>query len=159
MNEAETYAIGALMEPDPIKFGFGAPGWYILLGLLLLLLLIYGVISYIKYQRNRYRREAIEILLNLELSTDRTSYFITRVAAVLKRVAISSYCRMEVGALTGKEWLVYLDRKNSGMQVLAENPRILLTEQLYQSSAKQATVKDLEELRSTSVQWIKKHRV
>ena len=159
MNEVETSAIGVLMEPDPIKFSFGAPGWYILLGLLLLFLLIYGAINYIKYQRNRYRREAIEILLNLELSTDRTSYFITRVAAVLKRVAISSYGRMEVGALTGKEWLVYLDRKNSRMQVLSENPRILLTEQLYQSSAKQATVKDLEELRSTSLEWIKKHRV
>ena len=159
MNEVETSAIGALMEPDPIKFSFGAPGWYILLGLLLLFLLIYGAITYIKYRRNKYRRDAIEILLNLELSTDRTSYFITRVAAVLKRVAISSYGRIEVGALTGKEWLGYLDQRNQGIQVLAENPRILLTEQLYQSSAKQATVKDLEELRSTSVQWIKKHRV
>ncbi len=159
MNEAETSAIGALMEPDPIKFSFGAPGWYILLGLLLLLLLIYGVISYIKYQRNRYRRDAVEILLSLDHSKNRPSYFITRVAAVLKRVAISSYGRIEVGTLTGKEWLVYLDRRNGGMQVLAENPRILLTEQLYQSSAKQATVEDLEELRSTSVQWIKKHRV
>ena len=159
MNEAETSTIGALMEPDPIKFSFSAPGWYILLGLLLLFLLIYGMISYIKYRKNKYRRDAVEILLNLELSNNSSSYFITRVATVLKRVAISSFGREQVGALTGKEWLVYLDRRNRGMQVLAENPRILLTEHLYHSSAKQATVKDLEELRRTTIQWIKMHRV
>ncbi len=159
MNDTETFTIGTLMEPDPIRFSFGAPGWFILLGVGLILLLVYGLIAYLRYKRNRYRRNAIGILSAMDLSGREVSASITRIAEVLKRVAMTSYGRTETAALSGQAWLNYLDQRNKGVFVLSVDSRKLIAEHLYRSPPDGISVNELEEFRSTTIQWINKHHV
>ena len=61
---------GPLIEPDPIRFSFDTPGWYLLGGIIFILscLLLIRVIK--NYRKNAYRRDAIEKLgqiLNIEV--------------------------------------------------------------------------------------------
>lgn len=159
MTETETAAIGALMEPDPIRFSFGAPGWFMLLGVGLIALLIYALIVYLRYRKRRYRREAVRLLENLEISKCTPPNFVTRIAEILKRVSMISYGRSETAALCGQEWITYLDQRNNGIRVLSENARKLLTGYLYNNQSVEVSENELEELRTKTIQWINKHRV
>ena len=51
MQDIQTTEIGNLIEPDPIGFAFGAPGWYMLGALALLLLIIYTTHAIRKYRK------------------------------------------------------------------------------------------------------------
>ena len=113
----------------------------------------------LRYRRNRYRRDAIGILSAMDLSGREASASITRIAEVLKRVAMTSYGRGETAALSGKAWLNYLDQKNKGVAVLSENARKLITEHLYRSLTDGIPVNELEEFRSTTIKWINTHHV
>lgn len=159
MTDYETSAIGSLIEPDPIRFSFGAPGWFILLGLGLISLLIYALVVYLRYRKRRYRREAVHILENLELSKYTPSSIVVSIAEVLKRVSMISFGRSETATLSGQEWISYLDQKNNGIQVLSENARKLLISYLYHSHFAEVSENELEELRTHTIQWINKHRV
>lgn len=159
MTENQTSAIGTLMEPDPIRFSFGAPGWFILLGVGLTVLLIYALFVYLRYRKRRYRRDAVRVLENLELSIHTAPSFVTRIAEVLKRVSMISYGRSETAALNGQEWISYLDQRNNGILVLSANARNLLTGYLYQNRSAEVSENELEELRTKTIQWIHKHRV
>ena len=159
MTETETSAIGTLMEPDPIRFSFGAPGWFILLGVGLIALLIYALIVFLRYRKRRYRREAVRLLENLEISKLAAPSFVTRIAEIIKRVSMISYGRSETATLNGQEWIGYLDRRNNGVPVLSENARKLLIGYLYNNHSAEVSENDLEELRTQTIQWINKHRV
>lgn len=159
MTEAETSAIGTLMEPDPIRFSFGAPGWFILLGVGLIALLVYALFVYLRYRKRQYRRDAVRVVENLELSIHTGPSFVTRIAEILKRVSMISYGRSETAVLNGQEWISYLDQRNNGIQVLSANARKLLIGYLYQNRSAEVSENELEELRTKTIQWIYKHRV
>ena len=157
--EEQTTHIGTLIEPDPIGFRFGAPGWTILLGILLILILIFAVKKYQEYKRNKYRRfavSAIESLSTLGLSVDQLVF---RIAEILKRVSITSYGRSEVARLNGKEWFDYIDHKNGNNTYFQGRSKEILSGLLYQGKKVDISMEEVQGYQNDSLNWIKKHRV
>ena len=91
---------GSILEPDPVIFSFGAPGWtyVVILGVILGVGLGLGWV-YV-YYKNTYRRKAINQLQKL---TD-----LGQINVILKSLAIQSFERHEVAELYGERWIEFL---------------------------------------------------
>jgi len=94
-----------LYEPAPFTFRFETPGWFILAGILLLIILIVIVLQLRKYIKNRYRREALQKLAGL----DSSGPCIPPLFVILKQTAMHAFGRDKVGPLYGKKWLSFLE--------------------------------------------------
>lgn len=105
-----------------------APGWW-LLGLVLVALLVrLGQRGWQRWRRWQRRRQVLAELARIS-SLQPPERLVVAVAALLKRVALRRYGATQVAALTGADWLAFLDRTGgSGLfqdgpgQVLAEGP-------------------------------------
>jgi hypothetical protein len=90
-----------LIEPPRIPFSFGAPGWWVL-GSIILILLVLAVWLLVRHRsHNRYRRIATALL---EQCTDTYS-----ANMLLKRVAITAYPRNCSAALRAADWISFLN--------------------------------------------------
>ncbi len=124
-----------------------ALGWWLLLALLVVILLV-GYGFYRRYQRQRWRREALALLRQLQQQSLTPKMLVVEYSQLLRRVAISRFPRTEVAALTGEQWLVFLDQqmKVPGFQ---QQGRMLIT------APYSATVEgDLDELSALCERWI-----
>jgi hypothetical protein len=102
-----------IVAPGPTPWWPLAPAWYWVLGLLLFLGALYALQALQRWQRNRYRREALAELSRLEpalLDASRRAQALTSLAELLKRAALSAWPRREVASLTGSAWSAFLDR-------------------------------------------------
>ena len=105
--------LGPLYEPAPVPFHFETPGWYVLGGTLLLIMLVL-LVKWIKnYLHNAYRRSAIDLIRTIEQQFVQQSEIdcFTEVFVILKQVAITTYGRNTVANLHGSAWLEFLDSK------------------------------------------------
>ena len=109
MNEIEKYSssFGNLIEPESIAYSFNTPGWYLIFGLILLLIIIVAFIQFRKYKKNEYRRQAIVEIENITKIENR-SESILELNSLLKIVAIRIYGRTKVAALYGKQWFEFM---------------------------------------------------
>ncbi len=110
MNELEN--LRDIHSPPPISFWPPAPGWWILVALILL-----GIVGgwlLFRWQKKRALQKAALAELNqlqqslsdgLDLST-----FSAQVSTLLRRLALTQFNRNEVSGLTGNAWLEFLDR-------------------------------------------------
>jgi hypothetical protein len=103
--------------PEAVSLWPPAPGWWVVLALLLLV----AFWIWRRYERaraaGRYRREALAELEALASGLGRQggrAALAERLPALLKRVALHVEPRPEVAALTGAEWLAELDRMYHG---------------------------------------------
>lgn len=159
MNQIEVDTIGTLMEPDPVRFSFLAPGWGYLLLLLLLVLAVYGLLIYLRYQKNRYRREAIRLINSISESEEPGHLRLYQVAETVKRVSIQTYGRTGLAEVNGKEWMEFLDARSKGRSVFSEDSRKVFSEDLYRGESAGLSASDLKELIKESITWIKVHHV
>ncbi|MDI3319390.1 DUF4381 domain-containing protein [Pinibacter soli] len=155
MNETQ---FGQLIEPAPVKFSYSTPGWYVLGALLLLLLIVIAWLFVRHYIRNRYRREAIKSLQEIEgmyAANNNYTDLIYETNMLAKRVAMFTYGRHTVAGLRGEEWINYMNskwRKKS----FNTNDASLLANNVYTFSpppAEQATL-----FVSKTKDWIRKHK-
>lgn len=63
-----------------------------------------------RFQNNRYRREALNIFATLQHNNSSLNTKIAEINQLLKQVAMTNYGRKKVAALTGKEWLNFLQQ-------------------------------------------------
>ncbi len=108
-----------------------APGWW-LLAALLLVLLVWMVWVAVRHHRLHCQRQCILAMLG-ELEQESgdkvTPQRIAQISILLRRLALMRYPRRQVAALTGTDWLCFLDEsggdgnfsKGPG-QVLATGP-------------------------------------
>jgi hypothetical protein len=102
-----------IVAPPPAAWWPPAPAWYLVLGLLLGGVLVLVVRALVRWQRNRYRREALAELVRQEPALRAPA---TRAAAVralaelLKCAALTAFPREQVADLTGPVWFEFLDR-------------------------------------------------
>lgn len=101
-----------ILVPPPTPWWPPAPGWIWLLGILAVVAAVALLRGLVRWQRNRYRREALAELRRLEQSADNApaDNVLLDMAALLKRVAITAYSREQVAGLTGGDWFAFLDR-------------------------------------------------
>ncbi|WP_430817842.1 DUF4381 domain-containing protein [Carboxylicivirga sp. RSCT41] len=159
MQETTINTIGELMEPAPVPFSFEAPGWYILLTLFGLLLIIAVIRQIIRYRKNKYRREAVALLKALAQSHSPGAHKLFKTLEILKRVAIHSYGREEQTALNGLSWLTFLERKNKDKAVFSPDIEKVVLDSVYRGSHIKLSPVDMDLLQEESITWIKSHHV
>ncbi len=149
--------IGTLVEPAPLTFTWGAPGWYVLAAGVLLLLILVAIIIYRHYQKNKYRRSALSWLEEREgILSAQPDQLVYDATMLMKRVAITRYGRSEVAALRDKEWIAFLN-KACESSLFTETDGAWLNKILYMPGE---TVKENEArgFIAKTKKWIRDHR-
>lgn len=146
VRKTTSVPLDGLYEPPPVPFTFEAVGWSILAGVIGVILLVWCMISIYKYIKNRYRREAVAKVRQLESDPN-------GVLVILKQVAIYKYGREEVASLSGVKWLQFLDKTGSDVQFSKEATSIC--NMLYaQESVEIATARFISQ---NTIKWIQSH--
>jgi len=149
-----------IIVPAPVSWWPPAPGWYWVIAFALAFIFIFAGKTFIRWQHNRYRREALAELGRLEAllndSHQRTAG-LQALGELLKRTALSAFSREDVASLTGTKWFAFLDRTgqktvfSTGLGTLLENaaydPRIVAT----------LNEQKIQELVAAIRHWIKHH--
>ena len=121
-----------------------APGWMILLGLVLVILLAAMLRWFFRWQADRYRREAIRLL-------DDPSFPDSALPELVKRVALTAWPRTEVANLTDEPLLSFLNR--TGGNVFSSEGPSLEAVAFEQNPAANSTA-----LREEVRRWVMNHR-
>lgn len=163
--ENDPYSLSLLrdiVEPAPIPFWPPAFGFWAILTLVLLWIIVLGTTWWLRWRRNAYRRAAIS---ELNILGSRFAYPEMRLTALqdlsslLKRVALVAYPRHSVASLSGEEWLKFLDKAAAETEFYSDTGR-LLEEIIYApGKVSQVSYADCTKLLSLSRQWIRSHRM
>lgn len=147
MNPANAQALADLRDihmPDAISIWPLAPGWYLLAGLMLLLLVsLYSYYHYWK-KHKRYRKQALKHLSCIYREQDQTA-FLHAVAELIKHTALQH--DQGVAKLNGEQWQQYL------AQAMPTDVATILAVARYQ----QQPVFDKAAIYQATQQWIKAH--
>lgn len=148
-------ALHPLREPGPIGWWPPAPGWWLLLGLLLLALAALAWWALRRYRANAYRRRALQQLEAIYAEFHQTgdrARCLQDVNALLKSVALHAYPRRRVAAASGAAWLAFLNDTGRGRARFEP----AFGEALYRPGA---ATPDPEALRRAAAGWIARHEV
>lgn len=147
-------ALHPLRQPEAIGWWPVAPGWWILITLVVAALGVLAWYLISRYRANAYRREALSQLETLHknhLPDDGVQVFAQHTNSLLKSVALRVFPRRDVAALSGEEWRTFLNDSAGGTVLFEEQ----VFDSLYQN-APAAT--DTAALHRAAEQWIRKHR-
>ncbi|MDE1180947.1 DUF4381 domain-containing protein [Paraburkholderia sp.] len=97
--------------PAPVSYAPQTIGWVLIGVVLIALLLALGWRGWRRYERARYRRDALAALDRIDenLNDDATrAAALAEIAPLLKRTALASASRERVASLSGPAWLAFL---------------------------------------------------
>ena len=128
-----------------------AIGWWITTILIIALLTTTIVFLVKRYRRLAYKREALVAINELEAIKDNADITdgIYQVSLLLKRICITRYGREDTAGLTGKRWLLFLDKTGNTNQ-FTQGIGSVMGEGLYQPKPDV----DLHELVTLAKTWI-----
>ena len=101
-----------IIVAPPVPWWPPASGWYWVLGLMVVMLLATLITGLMRWQHNRYRREALAELARQEAALEnpeRRPSALLGLAELLKRTAMTAFPREDVATLTGLKWFEFLD--------------------------------------------------
>lgn len=136
--------------PPPVSWWPPAPGWWLLLGLLVLALALWWWRRRTHGWRHYALRELQVLEAEFQASADVISG-VTRLSALLRRVALTVRPAANVAGLTGDAWLKFLD-ESAGMQQFNSAIGRMLTSAPYA----RAQVVELPALITLARAWVKK---
>jgi hypothetical protein len=146
-------ALQPLRAPLPVDWWPPAPGWWILLGLLSVAVILLGWILLRRHRASAYRRAALSQLESLRAeyrqSQDANTY-LAAANALLKSASLITYPRRDVAASSGSRWLEFL---NQGLDAADQFPEEFVNGAYH----KKDTTIDVEQLHSTAANWIRRH--
>ncbi|HEY6977285.1 MAG TPA: DUF4381 domain-containing protein [Chitinophagaceae bacterium] len=151
---------GQLIEPEKVLFTFGAPGWYVLGVLILLLIAALAWLIYRNYQKNLYRKNALKWLAAEEANYANSNAPIAllyETNMLLKRIAIARYGRSMAAGIRGNEWIVFLN-KSRGKPLFDEKEGYLLQNELYAAGTSDADYSSVNIFLNKAKEWIRKHK-
>ncbi|MBL4903252.1 MAG: DUF4381 domain-containing protein [Desulfocapsa sp.] len=151
-----------IISPNPVSWLPPAPGWYALGLTILLLVSWFSALKYQSWKNNKYRREALIELDEIEkelLNSTSAQQLLPLLPKLIKRTAIAAYGRSAVASLTGDDWLGFLD-KTVSTQIFTKGSGLLLNDCSYQPAAQLAefSSKQVAELQDAVSYWIRKHK-
>lgn len=141
-----------IVVPDPVPWTPQTDGWKVMLAWLIAVVAL-CVVKYIEYRRkNRYRREALEVLVDIDKrAEDDPVGSAAAVAALVKRTALAVWPRDEVASLHGAAWADFLvESANNDSRVADAAPEIARAAYDPRSNGKK--------LVKPARRWIRKHR-
>jgi len=147
-------ALHPLREPAPIGWWPPAPGWWALALLCLLALVLLAFFLLRRYRANGYRRKALaklEQLYRLQQSQPDQRRFQAQLHALLKGVALRAYPQRDVAAISGRQWLDFLNTS------LGEDDRFP-AEFVSSAYRREPASLDARHLHRSARTWIKRHR-
>lgn len=106
-------ALHPLRQPELIGWWPLAPGWWMLLGVALLSLVVLVYLLRRWRKKNAYRRRALRQLQELQrqfLAQGYTADFVGQTNALLKSVAVLAYPHADVAGQHGEQWRAFLNR-------------------------------------------------
>jgi hypothetical protein len=151
-----------IVAPPPAPWWPTAPGWYWLFGILLVLVIVLVLRGVIRWQKNRYRREALtewrrqSALLN-DASTRVEA--LTSLSVLLKRTALSAFPRNQVAAMTGAQWCAFLRHTIAPSDFNSNGAELLERVAYGDTSTLNLNDSQVDEAASFVRQWIVHHRV
>ncbi|GAB3282517.1 DUF4381 domain-containing protein [Parahaliea aestuarii] len=145
-----------IVVPEPLPLWPPAPGWLWLLGFLAVLLALLALRAFIRFQRNRYRREALAELARLQAGGESRTAPLAELSVLLKRAALTAYPRVEVAQLTGVDWFHFLD--STGGTHFADGLGEALEDSTYRTASGDWDAVQLERLFTETRRWIRQHR-
>lgn len=153
MAEADPLAqLRDIHLPNAIGWWPLAPGWYILMGLLLLLLSAWAYFLYKKALYARAKKQALALLQSYEeqyTQDNNGPLFSARISELLRRVALVYYPRHEVASLQGEAWLNFLNKTSRGLDFNSVKSMLL------ESPFKNEESTNLQPLLIQAKAWIK----
>lgn len=148
---------GKLIEPPPVSFSFGAPGWYVLAALLLSVVLSIAVLIWRHYLKNKYRTHALQWLdAKQQEYTVNNNYnaLVYETTMLVKRIAISKYGRNVVAGKRKEAFIEYINSKYKAVE-FNDADKTLLSDTIY--TDKNIEQHTAEQFVSKARQWIKQH--
>lgn len=141
--------------PEPVAYLPQTAAWYVLLALAAIALILWILHLYRNSLRNRYRREALKTLDEIE----RSARPISELPVLVKRVGLAIAPRESVAGLSGDAWLRFLD-STWKVTSFTEGPGGLLPELSYRNpqSLPRIPEEKLRDLFALLRQWIRRHR-
>ncbi len=156
MNPQDPLAnLHPLREPELIGWWPLAPGWWVLLALVVLLLIVAGWWLVKRYRANAYRRRALARLQQIYATYEQDGdgrRCLHEVNALLKTVALAAWPRRAVAATSGTGWLAFLNE--TCPRAAGFPPQY--ADALYQQGEPEL---DLAALRESAGRWIARHEV
>ena len=143
-----------IIIPPAVSYWPLAPGWYALALLALAYGIHIGLKQWSSYQKNLYRREALEVLSTIQSGEDTTKE-ISSLLGLMKRVALQCFGREKVAALSDDDWWNFVE-KHSKAQAGTE-VRELSQKALYGYDA-QVTEDEARALAKVAKVWITTHQ-
>jgi hypothetical protein len=143
--------------PDPVSYWPPAPGWWVVAAIALAIIATTAVLTYKRYQRNAYRREAASkhnIINQLRVDGDKRGYH-QQLNNLLKHTALTIDEREAISSLSGKDWLQFLDR-SANTSAFTDGAGSILANGPYQSIVDEG---DLSALHQLAELWIKEHQL
>lgn len=132
-----------------------APGWWIVATLALMLLVWLARIVLRHYRLHRQRQRILATLDTLTQPGGKlTPATITEISTLLRRLALMRFPRQQVAALTGAEWLRFLDETGGNGQ-FSNGPGQLLASGPYQPTLPAEV--DFAALDTLVRNWVKKN--
>lgn len=150
---------GIVLPPEVGMFPL-APGWYVVL---VLIALVIGQTVYKKaaqWKHNKYRREGLKELERLYIQVQQGEHELLRqLPVLLKSVALAAYPRQEVAQLYGDSWRVFINSTMDG-EPMDNNLGQLLGELSWGPPKKLEYVQrnEVDELFAFTRYWLKHHQ-
>ena len=131
---APTLQLKDIHIPGLPEFWPPAPGWW-LVAIVTLALLIWAGFALRRYlQLRRQREQVLALLTQLEqaFEPEQAAHHLGQISILLRRVALTRFPRQQVAALTGANWLKFLDETGGNGQ-FSNGPGEILASGPYQS--------------------------
>ena len=132
-----------------------APAWYVVAVLIIGALLLLTVVLLRRWQRNRYRRQALQELSAIRADATGALYLLP---ALLKRTALAVWPRESVAALSGAGWHGFLD-DSAKMNRFCSGDGELLDQLAYEAGpATTLAAAEQSRLLDAADHWLRHHR-
>ena len=156
MQESTIDQLAPIIPPETVSFWPLQPAWYVLIGLVLILIGL-GIYRYLKYRKkNRYRLIALQEIENIK-SQDAGGTELIVLNTILKATALQGFPRSAVASLYGEEWLNFLDSTATGSN-FQEAGDILVNAAFQKAETLEIKSHQWKNLLDMSKYWIKKHK-
>ena len=132
-----------LAELPPVSWWPMAPGWWLLIVIAGILLLVAAIRSWRRWRANAYRRTALRELAEAK--------DVAAIADILKRTALCAYPRTEIAALSGRAWCDWLQK--TGGDVVPDKVAQSLTTRIYADRG----IAHFADSREYVRRWIRNH--
>ncbi|MDF1714874.1 MAG: DUF4381 domain-containing protein [Akkermansiaceae bacterium] len=131
--------------PQKVSWWPLAPGWYVVIGIVLAVVIFFVCRAWKSWRADAYRRAALR---ELAAADD-----VATIAEILRRTALSVTSRHEIAGKTGTAWLDWLASKFP--ETMPESVRHQLSNSIYSKAPSEPVTSELRDYASS---WIAGHQ-